>query len=188
MATDTTLVTVTRNLPTTLTGDVERLGYSMLRALDRLGFVHEAHDGGLFAVRFDAVRLYGSTWAAYHLDDAALLAVARRVSGVETSGPTLTDVERDLLTWAVEHGGALPLADIRARAGVGQKEARRLAESFERRGWLAKDTTAGNRRVLTSEGRLVAEKADKPNKQADKPLTKQQKSGRFYDRFITSEP
>lgn len=65
---DTSISNVTRNLPTALTGEVERLGYSVLRALDRLGFVHETRDGGLFSIRFDAVRLYGSTWAAYHVD------------------------------------------------------------------------------------------------------------------------
>lgn len=65
---DTAVTNVTRNLPTTLTGDVERFGYSILRALDRLGFVHETQDGGVFTIRFDAVNIYGSAWAAYHVD------------------------------------------------------------------------------------------------------------------------
>jgi hypothetical protein len=62
------MVSATRNLPTTMTGEVERLGYSILRGLDRLGFVHESRDGVTFAIRFDVVRLYGESWAAYHVD------------------------------------------------------------------------------------------------------------------------
>ena len=65
---DTTIINATRNLPMTLTGEVERLGYSILRGLDRLGFVHETKDGATFSIRFDAVRLYGAGWAAYHVD------------------------------------------------------------------------------------------------------------------------
>jgi hypothetical protein len=68
MSTSQTMTNVTRNLPTSLTGEVERLGYSILRSLDRLGFVHANQDGGMFTIRFDAVRLYGETWAAYHVD------------------------------------------------------------------------------------------------------------------------
>jgi hypothetical protein len=64
----TAVVNATRNLPTTMTGEVERLGYSILRGLDRLGFVHTNQDGVVFSVRFDRVQLYGATWAAYHLD------------------------------------------------------------------------------------------------------------------------
>lgn len=68
MATNTTIVNATRNLPMTITGEVERLGYSILRGLDRLGFVHTDRDGATFSIRFDSVRLYGATWAAYHVD------------------------------------------------------------------------------------------------------------------------
>ena len=64
----TQLVNVARNLPMPLASEVERIGYSMLRALDRLGFVHANQDGGACSVRFDVVRLYGEAWAAYHVD------------------------------------------------------------------------------------------------------------------------
>jgi hypothetical protein len=64
----TAVVSATRNLPMTMTGEVERLGYSILRGLDRLGFVHTDQDGAIFSVQFDRVQLYGATWAEYHLD------------------------------------------------------------------------------------------------------------------------
>jgi hypothetical protein len=66
--TSTAVLNATRNLPTVLTGEVERLGYTMLRALDRMGFVHETQRGDLFTVRFEGVNLYGATWAAYTID------------------------------------------------------------------------------------------------------------------------
>ncbi len=64
----TELVNVARNLPMTLTGDVEKLGYKFLRALDRLGFVHQTQDGRVTSVRFASVMSYGARWAAYQLD------------------------------------------------------------------------------------------------------------------------
>lgn len=64
----TEIVTTTRTLPATLNGEIERMGYRLLSALDRLGFVHEDRDGRLFTIRFDAVRCYGSSWAAFHVD------------------------------------------------------------------------------------------------------------------------
>jgi hypothetical protein len=52
----------------TTTGEVERLGYSLLRALDRLGFANGNQDGTAFSIRFDTVKLYGECWAAFHVD------------------------------------------------------------------------------------------------------------------------
>ena len=53
------------------------------------------------------------------------------------------------MRWAVaENGGYLSLADIQAR-GWGKKAAERLAAAWEARGWLAKDTSAGNKRRIT---------------------------------------
>jgi hypothetical protein len=64
--------------------------------------------------------------------------------------PTLSNAERDLATWAIrENGGYLSLPNIQSRANVGPREARRLAESWERRGWLEKDPKARNRRRVT---------------------------------------
>jgi len=64
----TEIVNTTRNLPATMTGEVERAGYAILRGLDRLGFTHVNQDGAVFSVRFDKVHLYGANWAAFHLD------------------------------------------------------------------------------------------------------------------------
>lgn len=99
---------------------------------------------------------------AFYLPDADLAHVAQTIAG-KAPGPTLTDVERDLLTWAADdNGGALSLSDIHARAGIGPREARRLAGKLEARGWLAKDKSNDNRRVLTERGRVLGQKADKP--------------------------
>jgi len=97
--TSTAVLNATRNLPTILTGEVERLGYSLLRGLDRLGFIHETKTGDSFTVRFSAVRLYGDQWAAYQVDaerlyhfsvaDLARPAVLSQLSalGVGRAGP-----------------------------------------------------------------------------------------------------
>lgn len=99
----------------------------------------------------------------FYLDDDNLLAVARGVGGNVASGPTLTDTERALLTWAAnENSGVLTLANIRAVAGVGQREARRVAAKLELRGLLQKDTSDDNRRVVTEMGRVSAGISDKP--------------------------
>lgn len=98
----------------------------------------------------------------YNLPDDELLKVARAIAGSKPTGPTLTETERDLLTWAAtDNGGALTLADIRARANVGPNEAKRIAGSFERRGWIEKDKSGKNRRVLTEQGRVTGQKAVK---------------------------
>lgn len=102
----------------------------------------------------------------FYLADDALLSVARGLAAGVT-GPMLTETEQDLLTWAAnENGGALALADIRARAGIGPREARRLADKLEARGWIQKDKMSSNRRALTEQGRTLAQNADKPTSPA----------------------
>lgn len=99
----------------------------------------------------------------FYLSDDDLLAITRGLSD-SAPGPTLlSDVERNLLIWAAaENGGALSLADIHAHADLGPRDARRLACKLEARGWLIKDPTADNRRVLTEQGRALAANPDKP--------------------------
>jgi len=98
----------------------------------------------------------------YYLPDADLAKVARTVAGSKHSGPTITESEAELVRWAVaENGGYLSLADIQQNGGLGARDARRLAETWERRGWLTKDASNKNRRALTAEGRVLGQKADK---------------------------
>ena len=72
----------------------------------------------------------------------------RLVTAAPSAG--LTEEEQVIARWALEENdGYLGLADLRRRFGMGQREARRLAAEWERRGWLEKDRRAGNRRRLT---------------------------------------
>ena len=64
----TEIVKAPRNLPMPMVSEVERLGYALLRGLDRLGFVHETHDGNVFTVRFSRAMLYGDAWAVFNVD------------------------------------------------------------------------------------------------------------------------
>jgi len=71
----------------------------------------------------------------------------------------LTANEAALVGWALEHNdGYLSLAEIQAHGGIGQGAARRLASDWERRGWLAKDTRAGNKRRVTLEFEAIVYK------------------------------
>lgn len=101
---------------------------------------------------------------AYYLADDELLAVAQSVSdkqgagdrGQGSGGARIAESDRALLEWAArENDGYLTIEDIQARGGVGRNQARRIAEQWERRGWLAKDPRADNRRHLTAEIRGV---------------------------------
>ena len=76
------------------------------------------------------------------------------------AAPILTEQERVIARWAMEeNGGYLGLVDLQEHFGIGQREARRLAEKWEQRGWLEKDPRAGNRRRVTT---ALATLADKP--------------------------
>ncbi len=100
----------------------------------------------------------------FYLSDDDLAKVTRTIAGSKPSGPTLTEAEARLVTWAVEENNSyLSLADIRQRAGMGQREARRLADTWERRGWLVKDTQSKNRRRVSDDlmGWVSGQKADK---------------------------
>jgi len=96
---------------------------------------------------------------AFYLDKADL-ATATAGGGVLSPG------ELSLVLWALEENdGYLSLADIQARAGTGagacvtgQGASRRLAHEWETRGWLEKDTLAGNKRRVTSDLRQIAYK------------------------------
>ena len=100
---------------------------------------------------------------AVNLPDQPGLAVTREWGKIQTyllskselaSGQPaiLADNEAALVEWALEHnGGYLSLAEIQAHAGLSQRGARGLAIEWERRGWLAKDPRAGNKRRVTAE-------------------------------------
>ena len=63
-----TVVNAPRNLPTPVVSEVERMGYGLLRGLDRMGFTHEDKSGEIFTVRFSHVALYGGVWASFTVD------------------------------------------------------------------------------------------------------------------------
>jgi DNA-binding MarR family transcriptional regulator len=77
--------------------------------------------------------------------DKALLAQDGR-------GDILTTGERVLIAWALaENGGYLALADIEEYGDLSQRGARKLAQDWERRGWLVKDGDAANKRRVTDD-------------------------------------
>jgi len=90
---------------------------------------------------------------AYYLPDEELRAVASAVTGARADAPAVnaspfTETERALLAWAArENGGYLSIEDIQARGGVGHRDARRMAEQLEARGWLSRGEH--NRRRIT---------------------------------------
>ncbi len=115
---DTQVQSASRHLPAAAVGDVERMGYKMLAALDRLGFVHTAQDGHVFSVRFAAVRQYGQAWAAFHVDserlyhfsvsDLAKPDVIRQLGAV---------VHKPVRAWA-DDGGLAYVVELAKRAAV----------------------------------------------------------------------
>jgi len=83
-------------------------------------------------------------------------------SALEMPGAILTEKEQAIVRWALENGGYLGLGDLQGQFGLGQREARRLAEEWERRGWLEKDPHVGNRRRVTASLAALADKATNP--------------------------
>jgi hypothetical protein len=64
----------------------------------------------------------------------------------------LTEDEAHLVAWALGHNdGYMSLADIEEHGALSQRGARGLAADWERRGWLAKDPSEGNKRQVTAE-------------------------------------
>jgi hypothetical protein len=55
-------------LPDSLPKAAERMGYSILRALDRMGFVHQNADGSVFTVRFSDAILFSDELLALVID------------------------------------------------------------------------------------------------------------------------
>jgi len=71
----------------------------------------------------------------------------------------LTENEAVLVAWVLEeNSGYMGLSEIREYGDLGQGAARRLAADWERRGWLAKDASAGNKRRVTAEFEAIAYK------------------------------
>lgn len=91
-----------------------------------------------------AVELQG-----FYLDDDDLHTLSGNFGSKPPKSP-LTQQEAALIRWALENNdGYLSLADIQAVGQLGQMDSRRLAQSWERRGWLEKDSSARNKRRVT---------------------------------------
>ncbi|MCP4542292.1 MAG: hypothetical protein GY832_34655 [Chloroflexi bacterium] len=70
----------------------------------------------------------------------------------------LSAVERTMIVWALEsNDGYLSLKEIRDHARLTSHAARALALDWQRRGWLEKDNTAGNKRRVTGKLALLAD-------------------------------
>ncbi len=97
----------------------------------------------------------------FYLDKARLVTQAQ----ADRPQSPLTEQEQALVAWALRaNKGYLSLAAIQRHAGLGQRAARRLAEEWERRGWLMKDPQAGNKRRITRELAAFADKVTIPTK------------------------
>jgi len=71
----------------------------------------------------------------------------------------LSQAELALIKWAqIENDSYLPIVAIRDRLGLSQRRARARARDWERRGWLVKDANSHNRRKITSDLALLADK------------------------------
>jgi len=106
-----------------------------------------------------AVTTRWGVFQAYYLDKAELATAGAGGAGV------LSADELALALWAIEQNdGYLSLADIQAgghagaRTHGGQGYARRLATSWENRGWLVKDSQSANKRRVTSDLEQIAYK------------------------------
>jgi len=104
-----------------------------------------------------AVSTRWGVFQAYFLDKSELAMAGAGGAGV------LSADELALALWAIEaNDGYLSLADIQAGGHAGaharmtEWAARKLAESWELRGWLRKDNQSGNKRKVTDELEKVA--------------------------------
>lgn len=62
----------------------------------------------------------------------------------------LPEVEADIVRRAVEETGGKLTLNLLAGWGMGQREARRMLDQYESRGWLSRDANQGNARVVTA--------------------------------------
>ncbi|MBN1136274.1 MAG: hypothetical protein JXM73_06800 [Anaerolineae bacterium] len=83
----------------------------------------------------------------YWLDDEAIKAVVGELAGREYA--PLTAGEQLVFAWAAEHDGYLSIEDIARLLDMTAWQARKLATTWERRGWLEKDRSVGNKRKVT---------------------------------------
>ena len=83
----------------------------------------------------------------FYLGDEVVKAVVGGLARREYS--RLTDDEQLVFAWAAEHDGYLGIEDIGRLLNTTAWQARKLAATWERRGWLEKDRSVGNKRKVT---------------------------------------
>jgi len=83
----------------------------------------------------------------FYLEDEAVKSIVGELAGREYS--RLTADERLVFAWAAEHEGYLSIEDITRLLDTTAWQARKLAATWERRGWLEKDRSVGNKRKVT---------------------------------------
>jgi DNA segregation ATPase FtsK/SpoIIIE-like protein len=83
----------------------------------------------------------------YWLGDEAVKAMVGELDRREYS--RLTADERLVFAWAAEHDGYLGIEDVARLLDTTAWQARKLAATWERRGWLEKDRSVGNKRKVT---------------------------------------
>jgi DNA segregation ATPase FtsK/SpoIIIE-like protein len=83
----------------------------------------------------------------FYLDDKAVKVIVGGLAGRAYS--RLTADERLVFAWAAEHDGYLGIEDIARLLDTTAWQARKLAATWERRGWLEKDRSVGNKRKVT---------------------------------------
>jgi len=86
----------------------------------------------------------------FYLDDEQAAAIAQRVAGHPPEGAALDQQQARLIAWAVEdQAGYLTIETLAQGLGLKKWKAEQLAKNWERRGWLVKDASQGNKRRVT---------------------------------------
>ncbi|MFZ6027790.1 MAG: FtsK/SpoIIIE domain-containing protein [Chloroflexota bacterium] len=125
--------------------------------------VLDSNDWGTKAMRIQLpgrgiLRLDGGSlqpFQAYHLPEDRLATLL--ASGQAVTRSPLSDEERRFVQRALaETGGRMTLSDLVAW-GAAPRQARRIAESWQRRGWLAQDPNRKNARYVTEALRRLVE-------------------------------
>jgi hypothetical protein len=83
----------------------------------------------------------------FYLADGAVKSIVGELAGREYL--RLTAAELLVFAWAAEHDGYLGIEDIARLLDTTAWQARKLAATWQRRGWLEKDRSAGNKRKVT---------------------------------------